>query len=147
MKQTKLQWFGEWPTEARRAVVPALRDLEWLIPAWCENVALRWTPMGDQAADGASASTCVSYEYRWARIEFHPAFLSDSEDERRRNTMHEFLHIFVAPLAEYAETFAGRLLKEEAPKFHDTVRTEIRDRCEMVVQDLRIAIHAREAGR
>lgn len=145
----KGKWIyrGEWPAEPRRATEAALAGLEWLVPDWCREVCLRWEAQPPEDASGAAAETEIAYEYRWAVIRIFPEFFADTPDGRRCNLTHELLHIFVGPLAEYAEQLATRLLKEDAPKFHETVRAELVTRLEGAVQDLANTIHAREATR
>ena len=140
----KFEFLGEWPVEAKAAVEPSLADLEWLVPAWCDSVSIRWSPISDTGDESASATCQWAYEYRWARIDIHPCFLSDPPKDRRSGLIHELLHVFIGPLSQYAEEMADRLIKDDAPKFHATVREELRVRNESAVQDLAHAILARE---
>ena len=136
---TKFDFMGEWPPEARAAVEAALSGLDWLVPDWCSCVALRWSIPEDSEA---SASTSTNYAYRFATIYCHPPLLSEDPGERRHSMTHELLHVFIGPLAEYAENMVDRLL-DDAPLFRKTVKEEISQRHESGVQDLAFALHRR----
>lgn len=131
---TRFVFTGEWPPEAAAAASEALSDLEWLVPDWCPSVTLRWQVLsGDRQA---VMSNDTDPTYRLAVVYFHPAFLSEPVRDRRHSAIHELLHVFVGPLALAAENLADRLLKEEAPKFHDQARADITHWHESAVQDL-----------
>lgn len=137
----KFEYIGDWPDEPKAAVVSAIEGLEWLVPAWCQSFVIRWEPVPAEGTDGTdSASCCISYEYRWATVTIRPCFLSSPIPERREAMIHELLHVFIGPLAEYAETMVDRLLKEDSPKFHAATREELRIRNEGATQDLAHAI-------
>jgi len=141
----KFKFLGEWPAESRAAVEPSLAGLEWLVPGWCETVWIAWASVPrDNLEAEASATTSIEYPYRWAKIVVRPGFLDESVERRRSALIHELLHVFIGPLAEYAEQMADRLMKDDAPKFHETVREELRVRHESAVQDLAYAILGRE---
>lgn len=144
---SKFEFLGEWPAEARSAVEPSLAGLEWLVPGWCETVWIAWASVPrDNTEAESSATTGIEYPYRWAKITVRPGFLDDTARDRRSALIHELLHVFIGPLAEYAEQMADRLIKDDAPKFHETVREELRVRHESAVQDLAHAILGRETA-
>lgn len=140
---SKFEFQGKWPSEARASAEPAFSGLEWLVPGWCQAVTIRWNPTPDEGNTTATAASNVNFAYRCARIEIFPCFLTDFE-ERRLTVIHELLHISIQPLAEYACDLADRLLKEDSPKFHESVCDEIRVRNEGAVEDLAHAILGRE---
>lgn len=138
---SKFEFLGEWPEEARAAVEPSLDGLEWLVPAWCSTVMIRWAAFPEDEAQQFSSASCVmAYEYRWAKIIIRPCFLSDPPSDRRNNLIHELLHVFIGPLMEYSEQMAARFLKDDAPKFYEATMEELRMRNESATQDLSLAI-------
>lgn len=145
-RASRVEYRGEWPAEARAAVEASMAGLEWLIPDWCTELILRWDSAPPDAPDGTAGAACTTacYEYRWACIRVYPSWLEGGPAERRQELVHELLHVFTAPLVEYVEKMADRLLKEDAPKFHATVREEIRERQEAATQDLSHAINRRD---
>lgn len=88
----------------------------------------------------------ANYAYRWASIRVHPGWLDTPEWDRRQAVIHELLHVFLAPLANYAECEIDRLLKDEAPKYHGSVRAELTDRLEGAIQDLATVLRDREGA-
>ncbi len=140
---SKFEFDGEWPPEVRAVAEPLLERFAWLVPSWCHTVSVQWE--GDPGEDDAqsSARTQISFAYRSARLQFLPMFLTDSERQREADVIHELLHLSIQPLCQYAMEVVDRCLKEESPKFHETVIEELRVRNEGAVEDLMHAIQAK----
>lgn len=141
---TLFVFLGDWPSEVRASVEPALVSLEWLAPKWCHSISVRWNPIPDEDDETSSARCQVSFAYRSAKIEILPAFLSEPEWTRRGTLIHELLHISIQPLTDYTMDLAERLLEKKSPKFLETVCEELRVRNEGAVEDLTHAIQQNE---
>lgn len=128
-----IEFAKDMPDAVRAAVEPIIQQWRWLIPGWVQEVMIRWQA---QAEDGESADTVVSYEYRWVSIRLKGHWLSDARTQEK-DIVHELIHAFTHPLAEYARNEMERLLPEnEAPKYRAAVLEELRMRHESFVQDL-----------
>ena len=90
--------------DVRAILEPYLDRYAWLIPAWCYRVFVRFEECEASGNDTTDvASTVINKTYRWASIRFHGGFLTDTEFERRMDTIHELLHISLTPAFEYAK--------------------------------------------
>ena len=132
----KIRLYDETP----KLVVPEIErftgELEHLVPDWCSHVWVAW-----QAGDSTNASTVadidVHYDYRWARMCIYASWLDQTEEFKREALVHELMHLFVAPLSDYArDTFKLVVPQDEADKFSKSITEQIRQRCESVTQDL-----------
>ena len=67
----------------------------------------------------------------------YASWLEQTEEFKRESLIHELMHLFVAPLADYAREMARTLIPEdEAKKFNRATLEQIRERGESVTQDL-----------
>jgi len=106
-----------------------------LIPLWCSSLWFEYRPEG--LMEDEVMRICINYPYRQAIILASPLLFDVrvSEALRERYLVHEFMHLAVEPLAEWAKGNLERLL-DDAPKYRETVIGELRDRVESIVQDL-----------
>ena len=123
---------------------PLLDRYAKLIPPWCQRVFVRFDD-SDSSGNNTSelATTYTSKTYRWATIRFHGAFLSDSEQERRVDVVHEILHISLSPAYEYAKQ-GVRDLAPNMQALSDHVQRQLTALHEQGVQDLALAIVSAE---
>jgi hypothetical protein len=122
------------PPGIKKEIQAELKALQWLIPSWCQYLYINWNPTGSN--DGTLIFCNTMYEYRNVRLTFCPLFLEET-DRRREHVIHDLLHGFAAPLADYAYDTIDRLVTaDEAPKFRDSLLEELRVRNESFVQDL-----------
>jgi len=122
------------PPAIKRELQRELKKYEWLVPKWCQYIYVEWNPVGSN--DGTLITCHTMYEYRNARLTFCPLFFGETE-RRTEHVIHDLLHAFAAPLADFAYDTINRLVPaEEAPKFRDSLLEELRVRNESFVQDL-----------
>ena len=134
-------WFSpHMPDEVLELAKELFLPLEWMIPAWCEEVRVFWDAEGfdndrESKDNSASAYMTASYSYRFARIALCPVFLSQEDEERRLTVRHEMGHVILSPFADYVreafDTLAG-----DNEIVRKLVETEIRERYEAVTEDL-----------
>jgi hypothetical protein len=132
----KIRLFDEVPDFVKPELSRFLDDLNHLIPDWCSHVWVQW-----YSNDSGNASTCaditVYYDYRWARMNVYASWLEQTEEFKRESLIHELMHLFIAPLSDYARDIVKLLVPEdEAEKFHKATVSMMSERCESVTQDL-----------
>lgn len=130
-------WFSpHMPDEILEVAKEYFLPLEWMIPAWCEEVRIFWNEEGlSDESSTAAAYMSSSYSYRFARIALCPSFLNQEEEERKLTVSHELSHVVLSPFANYVrETFDT--LAGENEMIRKLVDTEIRERYEAITEDL-----------
>jgi hypothetical protein len=136
-----IQW-GPMPPEVRAAVRPLLLAHLWLVPAWCRELLVTWKDRHHHDTGGTiTASSGSDPQYRYARLALHAPWLDSSRSQRRREIIHELLHIPLAPLIDYHEDAIDRLFAdaEESP-FRAHLEAGWQERHEGAVQDLAFAV-------
>lgn len=133
---SKFRYYDETPA----LVLPELRrfldDLDYLIPDWCSHVWVAWCA-GDTGNESTVADITAHYDYRWARMNVYASWLDQTEELKRELLIHELMHLYVAPLSDYARDILKLLCpKEDAAKFNASLIEQVRERCESVTQDL-----------
>jgi hypothetical protein len=131
--------FDAVPEIARAVIEPLLLRYHVLLPAWVQNVFVRWDETGK--GDGTLISCAASYDYRSFKIVFDPTFLVRHPDEQRADVIHELVHASSCVLADYARDTIRLLVPEdEAPKFRSALLEELSQRHEAFVQDLALRL-------
>jgi len=103
-------------TEEAAAYVLALYDRwEWVLPAWCHRIILRFDPASGEPPAVPMSIDLVEPWYHFARINVYPAFFSLDRDQDLI-MLHEFGHVFLAPLATRAHGFLGGGDENEAQR-------------------------------
>lgn len=127
--------------ENKKEIEKYLNPFLFLVPGWCNELIVKlWNSDGESG--GSAIRTSISYEYRWAKIEFFSCWLLESDYDKGFHVVHDLLHIPTSVYVDYAEEQIKRLCPEsEAPKFNDLMLEESRVRCESMVQDLAHAIY------
>jgi hypothetical protein len=133
---TKIRLYDETPAVVRPELERFLNDLNHLVPDWCSHVWVAWCA-GDTANASTVADITAHYDYRWARMNVYASWLDQTEEFKREGLVHELMHLFVAPLSDYARDMLRLLVPEsEAQKFNNATLKQIEERCESVTQDL-----------
>lgn len=133
--------FGDDVPELVRAeILKCWPHLVWLIPRWCRSVTFYWQPT---ASDDESAACSPDYTYGYVSITVTGNWIDDRGQVMLRDLCHEFVHLWIQPVAGYAKETFETLLKQEAPKFHATVEKELNHRVEVAVQDMAYALTER----
>jgi hypothetical protein len=134
--EQRIRIYDEVPPLIRVELERVFTDLAHLIPDWCSHVWIAWSA-NDSGNDSTVADVTAYYDYRWARVNVYASWLDQTEDFKREALIHELMHLFVAPLADYAREIVKLLIPaNEAEKFNKATREQIRERGESVTQDL-----------
>lgn len=134
----KFEMKPEVPVEVRAALEPILAELEWMVPGWVQKVLFKWesNPEGP-----ATMSIRTSFEYRWCCVTVNPYFLNTAPERRLEGVIHELLHAFTCPWADWMEHTLGALLPDEGDaKLRAVLDEELRQRHEGFVQDMAYAL-------
>lgn len=132
----KIRFYNETPALILPELHRFLSELNHLVPDWCSHVWVAWCA-GDTDNASTVADITAHYDYRWARMNVYASWLDQTEEFKREALVHELMHLFVAPLADYArDTFKLLIPENEAEKFSKATREQIRERGESVTQDL-----------
>lgn len=147
MPKPKIRLYEEIPALVKPELQKFLSELEHLVPQWCSHVWVAWS-----ANDSDNASTVADmtahYDYRWARMNVYASWLDQTEDFKREALVHELMHLFVAPLADYAREMIRTLVPaNEAEKFHKATNSMLTERNESVTQDLTLLVLGRDSAR
>ena len=132
VKIEKFTLLHDWPKEILSIVEPLLTEFAWLVPPWCHVITVTY---GVQLN---AIMTCqLDADYRAARLNVGPKFLSIPDDIRRQTIIHELIHVFVLPIADYAmDAIEKALPDEENPKLKSVILEELRERNEQTTEDL-----------
>lgn len=117
-----------------------LKPFLWLVPGWCYELNINL-----YHADGnAAIRTSISYEYRFATMDFYSPWLLGSSYDKGWHVVHDLLHISNSIYVDFAEDCINRLCsKDDAPKYNAHLMEESRIRCESMTQDQAKAIFDR----
>lgn len=144
----RVQFGEDVPEVVRSEILLLWPRLAWLLPRWLRTLTIHWKATAD---DEESAQCAPDYTYGYAAIIVTALWIDDRERVKLHDLIHEILHLWIAPVADYAELTFATLLKDEAPKFHKTVKAELERRVETAIQDMAEVLTARilapEAGR
>lgn len=136
MKDGKIRTYEDVPEFVKPELSRFLDRLNYLVPDWCSHVWVFWSA-NDSGNDSTVASITAYYDYRWARMTVYASWLDQTEDFKREALIHELMHLFIAPLGDYARDTLKLLIPEdEAQKFSKATCEQIRERVESVTQDL-----------
>lgn len=124
----------ESPEPVAKALEEILPKLENLIPHWCQEVTLNFTPGDD---DNCPCSCSVAYPYRHATIWIHAMFISANTVEERISLLrHEMMHIYLNRVVDFAQGLiknnlgndspAGKSLKFELSAIHEATTEDLK---------------------
>lgn len=141
----KFRFAPDFPATVLAEVKRHLLPLAGLLPGWCDHVNVCF--LHDAPGDSNCEIIC-HYDYRWASLRVCPAWLTEDNAIKRESLAHELLHITLCPLADFARDMVRRLVPEEDAKtFHGLLAESVRERVEMVTQDLAYLFLGSKAGR
>ncbi len=146
MNVRKIRLYDETPDLVKPELLRFLDPLNCFVPDWCSHVWVAWSANDTDNASSVADITAY-YDYRWARMNVYASWLDQTEDFKRESLTHELMHLYVAPLADYARDMVKLLIADDAPKFHKATKEQIRERCESVTQDLTRLIMGGESVR
>jgi hypothetical protein len=128
-----IEYCPKFPPEIREKVEPILDDISWLVPGWCQRVVVFWEPVNQ---DRNSAFINVNYAYRFVQITICSDFLGQTEQEMRDDLLHELIHGFICPMADYAREIIDLYCpKDESPKTNEMLHRELTRKNEAITQD------------
>ncbi len=129
-------WFSpEIPEEVKNSCRHILIENEFLVPNWCNEVRIYWSPDGYDKDGDTVAYITSNYAYRFAAISICPPFLNEEEEDRKSKIKHELCHIVSTPLASYVKDTAN-ILTDEHEIISQIVNREITERAEAMTEDL-----------
>lgn len=137
MRSVRVEFDGAFPEDSRELLLAMIRDTEWLLPSWVENLIVDF--MGP--LDNRSMSATISEEYRRVRLTVHPEWLIADMPMRRSDLRHEFIHINIEPI--YRAGAQAIDLLSESPQLHKWAREELRLGVERATCDLEYALARR----
>lgn len=114
-----------------------IRDAEWLLPNWVEQLIVDFIGPLDQR----SMSMTISEEYRRVRLSLRPEWLISDMPTRRSDLRHEFIHISIEPLYRVAAQTIDLLT--DSPMLQKWAREELRLGVERATCDLEFALARR----
>lgn len=130
----KIEFDGTFPDDSREIALTMIRDTEWLLPNWVEQLIVDFVgPL-----DNRSMSATISEEYRRVRLSVHPEWLIADLPTRRADLRHEFLHVNIEPL--YRAGHQAIELLNDAPQLQRWAREELRLGVERATCDLEFAL-------
>jgi hypothetical protein len=133
---TKIRFYDDTPKVVLPELERFLNHLNHLVPDWCSHVWVAWRS-GDSDNASTVADIMVHYDYRWACLNIYASWLEQTEEFKHEALVHELIHLFVAPLSDYAHDMVKLLVPaDEAEKFNKATVEQVRERCESVTQDL-----------
>ncbi len=143
---SKLRYKPTLPPDVRKLVEPHLAELEWLIPAWMQQVFITYSdgkaPQEDEH-NSVAMTTYVNHEYRWATITIYPDMVSSPEEGRREDIIHELIHLHTNPMADRANNVIRILMGDEQKALYNVQEDELTALHEAAVQDLAFIINGR----
>lgn len=119
------------PAAMVEAVTPWLSLLEVLIPPWIYDVTFGEATDSPEKGDVLSVDTNVSYHFSF--ISIYPAFLTSSPQERRVLLQHEFIHMHLEHLVNFAQDLVEEFVGSPSDRL---LKKEIRHRLEFTVEDI-----------
>jgi hypothetical protein len=132
----KIRLYKDTPEFIKPEISRFLNALNPLVPDWCSHVWVSWRA-NDSDNESTVADITAFYDYRWARLTIYASWLEQTEEFKREALTHELMHLFIAPLSDYArDTIKLLIPPDEAEKFSKAMVEQIRERCESVTQDL-----------
>jgi hypothetical protein len=137
---TKIRYSPDLPVEVLSIIQPLLKKWKWLIPTWCQELWIVWTPEGINGQSFAGANQ-ARYDYRDATIHFHPDLLDEASGDQEYTIVHELLHTFGTPLVDWViAQFANLVSETLAPQYHKTLMVDLMERHESATTDLSNAL-------
>jgi len=127
-----LIWRDDWPPEAKAAVAAEIKPLLALLPPWCITLFLNWGEAKGTEAGRNVAEITTHYGNRWAYLQVRPPWLEHEPAMRRRDLVHEFVHVVLHPYDMQARWMTSFIPKKLRP----ILEGELNERLEMVTEDL-----------
>lgn len=124
------------PAELRPTVEPLLEAHRAIVPDWCHRLTVYFDEGGNNGEYSASMGS--DFEYRKAALRIYAGFLTDTQEMRERDIVHELFHLVTAPADDYAWRELKRALEavDCGKLLVEAVRAAYKAQVEGVVQDL-----------
>ncbi len=109
----------------------------WVIPASVRQLTIRYATRPD-SDNLAGADISVDLEYMQAMMNVYPMFFDGKYNRGDQEAMlvHELMHLYTCPLADYAKGEIKRLMGDSAPMYKASVEEGIRKQIELATQAL-----------
>lgn len=129
--------YFELPEEEEQ-IRQLIEQVKFLAPSWIMDLSIsRYISDED---NNAAAAVTNNHTYREAEILIYDKFFHTSVESRRRNLIHEFLHIRHSVVADWTRGSLLALVQEKAPDAHPYMDKEYTQRIEGYTQDMAYVI-------
>lgn len=136
----EIVWNRNVLSKNKKEIEKYLNTWLWLVPKWCQELHIALYPSSENGNN--ACETTSDYEYRRIKIDFFTGWINERDEAKRMHIVHELIHGFIAPMADYAShTFDILASEDNEPKLNQTVNDELRVRHESATQDLAFAIY------
>lgn len=132
---SKIEYHKSVPAAVRAELARFVPRFEWLIPAWCQRVTIKWATH-DRDDHLCTAETFTQCEYRWAEIVLYAKWLEDGDALKAQTIAHELLHVVTNPFWRYVKEVHAETLQDDEPKLYAHVKAHATRYYEGVVEDL-----------
>ena len=129
--QIKVEYAADIPEEVRGAIDMTLKPLYQFLPGWIHCLYIMWSP----SRNGEAAEVLTNWQYRDARITITELWMLLGRADRRTTMVHEIMHMYTAPLADYVIEIMDKVLGDDK-RLLDIVHTEMTTRNEIATQEL-----------
>jgi hypothetical protein len=140
-----VHYNGNIGEENKAEIVKYIDKIRWLIPAWCRTIFVNVYPSSENASSVADIR--VDYTYRTASLNLYSEWFLYKPGHKLNVLMHEFVHLHTNLIFNYTqdrldEMFSG----QDAVPYQEAVHAGLRERNEMVTEDLTNAIYDKLFG-
>jgi hypothetical protein len=80
-------------------------------------------------------------DYRWVKLSVYPYWMTYSNEDRRFDIIHEFIHASNGYMSDYTKRLLASLVKDESVK--DLLIAEWQIYCERATQDIATCIYSK----
>ena len=133
-----IDWDKDFLPEVRASLEPYIMRHAGILPAWCTQLIVTYD---DREVGNAVIKTTSMCDYRWARFEVYPCWLTLDDEEKAEIVIHEMCHVLVAPLVDAADD-GCKIIEKENEVAAGLLSDLIRRRMEQSVTDIAQVITA-----
>lgn len=121
------------PRDVAASVRAVLAETLYLLPPWLRSLRVQFESSDPM---NANASVSVQHEYRRATITIYGGWLDGDDHRRRADILHEFMHIWTAPLADGARGVIQELFPDDGGPVRKLAEKLLVDSVETITEDL-----------
>ena len=140
VKGVEVWWSPDVPEEIKDVLAPIVMSQLDLIPTWIHTLVIKW-----DATDENSAHISTDPEYRISRMTVTGNWIEADIDERVDLIRHEFCHISIHPISNWARDLIFRLVPDDEI-FRDWLLKEHRLLLEGAICDIELMLRRAKGG-